>query len=403
MQKEIKLKLLYIHQYFITPKEAGGARSYYVAKKLVENGVKVTVITSNTKYKDWDFVETKNIDGIEVKYIKNYYDSSMGKFMRIFSFFKFMLYSTIFALKEKNVDILFASSTPLTIGLPALIKNFFNKNIKFVFEVRDVWPAIPYEMGYIKNKMVFQLLKLFERKLYDSSDKIITISEGIKQKIDVEFHHKIKVFPFGSNLNLFNLDKKNTWKLKNNINQEMLYVFTGAVGLVNGLEYLIETAKILQKKCDNIHIAVVGNGSAKESMIQVSKDYRLTNISFFEPVPIEELNKIYESADAGIILFGKESESYRFTASPNKFFDYIAAGLPFFFNFGGPLKDLIENKNVGIYTNYLTPEDLAEKMMYYAKNKKQLYEIGQNGRKLAENEFEREQILENMIKEILNA
>jgi len=92
------MKILYLHQYFITPKEAGGARSYYLAKKLVEHGHSVTVITSNTKHQDWAFIETKNIDGIDVKYIKNYYDSSMGKFKRIFSFLKFMFYSTIFFL-----------------------------------------------------------------------------------------------------------------------------------------------------------------------------------------------------------------------------------------------------------------------------------------------------------------
>lgn len=80
------MKILYLHQYFITPKEAGGARSYYLAKQLVEDGHEVTVITSNTKNRRLEILEVKNIDGIEVKYIKNYYDSSMGKIEEIFAF-----------------------------------------------------------------------------------------------------------------------------------------------------------------------------------------------------------------------------------------------------------------------------------------------------------------------------
>jgi len=397
------MKILYLHQYFITPQEAGGARSYYVAKKLVESGHEVTVITSNTKYESWDFLEIKYIDGIEVKYIKNYYDSTMRKRERIFSFLKFMFYATIFTLKEKKVDIIFASTTPLTIGIPAYFKKVFNSNTKFIFEVRDVWPDVPYEMGYIKNKFIFKLLKLFEYFLYKSADKIITISEGIKQKINFKFHNKISVYPFGSNLDLFTIQKSNKWKIKNHIQANTLYVFTGAIGLANGIDYLVDAAKILQKQNNkDIHIAIIGNGSAKNKILQLQKEYNLTNLTIFDAVPVEELNQIYSSADAGIILFGSSSESYRFTASPNKFFDYIAAGLPFFFNFGGPLKDKIEKENIGIYTDYLQPNDLVNKMLYYSNNNELLKSIGDNGRKVAENEFNRELILKKLVQEIVN-
>lgn len=398
------MKILYLHQYFITPKEAGGARSYYLAKQLVEDGHKVTVITSNTKHSDWKFLEVKNIDGIEVKYVKNYYDSSMGKMKRIFAFFKFMIYSTYYALKEKNIDIIFASTTPLTIGIPAYFKKLFNKKARFIFEVRDVWPDIPYEMGYIKSKFLFKILKAFENKLYKSSDKIIAISEGIKQKINISFKDKIDVYPFGANLKLFNTYKSDEWKNKNNINCKTLYVFTGAIGLANGVEYLVEAAKILdEQKNQDIHIAIIGQGSAKKKIIDLKNEYSLTNVTIFDSVAVEELNKIYESADAGIILFGNLSESYRFTASPNKFFDYIAAGLPFFFNFGGPLKDKVEKENIGIYTDYKNPNDLAKKMAHFSENKELLLSIGKNARNLAEREYDRDLILKNMARDIINA
>lgn len=398
------MKILYLHQYFITPKEAGGARSYYLAKQLVEDGHEVTVITSNTKNKDWKFLEVKNIDGIEVKYIKNYYDSSMGKIERIFAFFKFMIYSTYYALKEKNIDIIFASTTPLTIGIPAYFKKLFNKNAKFIFEVRDVWPDIPYEMGYIKSKLLFKILKAFENKLYKSSDKIIAISEGIKQKINTSFQDKTYVYPFGANLKLFNTHKSDEWKKSNNINCKTLYVFTGAIGFANGVEYLIEAAKILSEQNNKeIHIAIIGQGSAKKSIVSLKDEYSLSNVTIFDSVAVEELNKIYESADAGVILFGNLSESYRFTASPNKFFDYIAAGLPFFFNFGGPLKEKVEKENIGIYTDYADPNDLAKKMSHYSDNKEILQLIGKNARNIAEREYDRDVILKNMARDIVNA
>jgi len=73
------MKILYLHQYFNTPNEPGGTRSYYLAKSLVENGHKVVMITSNRNNKDWNFIEQKNVDGIEVIYIKNYYSNKMSK------------------------------------------------------------------------------------------------------------------------------------------------------------------------------------------------------------------------------------------------------------------------------------------------------------------------------------
>ena len=90
------MKLLYIHQYFITPEESGGARSYYIAKQLLQAGHEVIMITSNTKHRDWSFVELREVEGIKVIYIKNFYDSSMSKLSRIVSFLKFMLLSTFF-------------------------------------------------------------------------------------------------------------------------------------------------------------------------------------------------------------------------------------------------------------------------------------------------------------------
>lgn len=163
-------------------------------------------------------------------------------------------------------------------------------------------PDIPYEMGYIKSKLLFKILKAFENKLYKSADKIITISKGIKQKINTSFQDKTYVYPFGANLKLFNTHKSDEWKKSNNINCKTLYVFTGAIGFANGVEYLIEAAKILSEQNKEIHIAIIGQGSAKKSIVNLKDEYSLSNVTIFDSVAVEELNKIYESADAGVIF-----------------------------------------------------------------------------------------------------
>ena len=395
------MRIVYIHQYFITPEEAGGARSYYLAKRLVDLGHEVIMITSNTKNEDWSLVESKLIDGIKVLYIKNDYKPAMRNFSRIFSYIRFMFLSTFLAVRQKNIDIVYATSTPLTIAIPALAVKFFQRN-KFIFELRDIWPDIPYEMGYLKNKIIYKIIKRFERYIYKKSDKIITISKGISLKIGDTYKGKIYVFPFGSDLELFNTIKGNQWKISNKINTKILYVFTGAVGVANGVDYLIEAAKILQDVGNtDIHISIIGDGSNKDKIIELIKQYELLNISVYNSVPINELNRILASANAGIILFGDRSETYRYTASPNKFFDYIGAGLPFFYNFSGPLSDEIISKNIGVYTDYLKPKDLADKMIYYSKYPEKFKIMSTNARKLAEVKYDRNEILDNLTSTIL--
>jgi hypothetical protein len=143
------MKILYIHQYFRTPEEGGAIRSYYLAKGLVENGIDVELITAHNE----PVAVTKIIEGITVHYLPVYYDNEQGFFKRAYAFFKFMHQARKKARKIKGVDLIYATSTPLTIGLSALkIKQ--DQNIPYFFEVRDLWPEAPVQMGAIKNRLL---------------------------------------------------------------------------------------------------------------------------------------------------------------------------------------------------------------------------------------------------------
>ena len=87
-------KILYIHQYFVTPNQSGGTRSYWFCQKLIEENYKVIMLTSRNKQDK--LVERELVDGIQVIYIKNSYDNSFGIFRRVISFIRFMILSTFF-------------------------------------------------------------------------------------------------------------------------------------------------------------------------------------------------------------------------------------------------------------------------------------------------------------------
>ena len=140
------MKIIYIHQYFHTPDEPGGTRSYWISRALIEKGHEVIMITSTNKYHPREGIEI--IDSIKVKYIKNEYNNYMSKFAKVKSFVNFMYKSLKAAIEEKDVDMVFATSTPLTVGGTALLLKRF-KHWPYVFEVRDLWPEFPIQIGAI--------------------------------------------------------------------------------------------------------------------------------------------------------------------------------------------------------------------------------------------------------------
>lgn len=370
---------------------AGGVRSYIFSRYLVSKGHEVTVITSDNflpeRYKG---IKKFEVDGIKVISVKTNYTTKLNFAQRISAFIRFMILSSYLALKT-SPDLVFATSTPLTVAFPGLLVKFI-KRVPFVFEARDLWPDVPIELGIIKNKALIFLLKVFEKITYHFADKIVCISEGIKEKIPAPERKKIYV-PIGCDLDLFDGVKNSRWKQDAGITGGSLFVFTGAIGVANCPEYLMEAAKILKRKNgNNISIALIGKGSAKEDVLKMKNKYHLDNVFMFDPVPKRKLPEILASADGGLILHGL-SPTYRETASPNKFYDYIAAGLPIIFNFQGPLKNLILEKRAGYYVDYRSPEQLCDVLLHILQNKKEALDFGKNARLLAERRFDLKKIV----------
>jgi len=112
------MKILYIHQYFKTLAEAGGTRSYEFSKYLVDKGYKVVLISGKNNQKR--LIEKNNVDGIEVIYIKNNYSNYMPFKRRIISFLEFAFWSLIVSFFVKDIDVIYSTSTPLTVAIPAL-------------------------------------------------------------------------------------------------------------------------------------------------------------------------------------------------------------------------------------------------------------------------------------------
>lgn len=383
------MHILYIHQYFTTPSEPGGTRSYWIAKELVKRGHEVTMICSTNKaHLNANKVD---VDGICVIYIKNGYSNYMSALRKVWSFFYFMHKAIRIAKQQEKINLVFATSTPLTVGYIAMRLKACRR-WPYVFEVRDLWPEFPIQVGAIKNKFIIRILRRFEHSIYAKSEHIIALSPGMKEgvlktgilnekctvipnmsKPDEFFPHEISqeiVSKFDINLNKFNV------------------IHFGSMGVANGLEYIIYAARELKSRGDDsINFIFLGDGATKPMLEKIVKDNDLENVQFLGNYNMKVVSEIVNCCDVSITSFKKLPILK--TNSPNKLFDSLSAGKPIIVNSNGWTKELCEKEDCGFYVDPEKPEELANKLLEIKNDKETLKRWEKNARNLSINVFNR--------------
>jgi glycosyltransferase involved in cell wall biosynthesis len=370
---------------------AGSTRSFEMARRLVEMGHQVEIITSMREYELMNSNLRTIESGIGINWINVNYSNHMGFWSRINSFVKFAVLAFFKAMKIQG-DFIFASSTPLTISLPGIFAARL-KGIPFYFEVRDLWPELPIAMGYLKNPFLRYFALKLEKFSYTSSKKIIALSEGMKDGIISAGYpeNKITVIPNGADLDLFDFRKlsKNHFRKKFGYkSKDIIVLYPGTFGHVNNLDYLVDLAsKFIHVK--NIKFLLVGDGIERELIINRAKSLNLykINMFFYDKISKLEITNFFSISDiiVSTILPLKQLEAN----SANKFFDALASGTCMVINHGGWQENELINYNCG----FRLPRSLDEafvKLKYYTDNPNLLKIMGQNARILAENKYSRD-------------
>ena len=391
-----KLKILYFHQHFSTPAGKTGTRSYEMAKAARRKGHEVLVVCGSfdASYTGLEGEFEKGfrrglVDGIEVMEFHMPYSNDQSLFDRTLIFLKFSFFATMVALKERY-DLIFCTSTPLTIALPGIFSKWIRRK-PFVFEVRDLWPELPKAMKVITNPLVLGLMSALEFFAYRSADACIALAPGIAEGIQKKGGPKgdIHLIPNGCDLKLFNSSIGDRWRPKELEGKGFIAIFTGAHGVANGLDAVLDTGVELKRRNRmDITLAFIGQGKLKPALIERAKREGLQNCIFLDPVPKEKLARLMNEVDLGLMILANVPAFYRGT-SPNKFFDYIASGLPVLNNYSGWLADLISENDCGFVVEPDNAIMFADVLERIADHRTILKAKGENARALAKRNFDR--------------
>lgn len=381
------MKLLLLHQYFKTPSEGGGIRSYHIAKAMASAGHQVTVMTSGNGKSHVD-----SIDGVEIIYLHVSYSNHFSFLRRLWAFLIFYQKALSKSKSIERADLVYAISTPLSVGWLGKVVSRRMK-ARFFFEVGDLWPEVPIQMGFIKNSILKKWLYNIEEKIYRSAEIVVALSSDMVDYIKSKGAEKALVVPNMADISFFFGAKERPAKSGN-----FTIGYFGTIGLANHLESLLDIAELSQLERLNLKFMIVGDGARKEAIREEVTLRGLKNLDMLPWQDMAGVKRLMEECDAVYISFQNIPALH--TGSPNKLFDGLAAGKIIVSNLGGWSKSIIEENEAGIVYNPMNPIEFIEKIRPLLSDESRVSQLKENALRLAETSFDRNLLTQKIIDEI---
>ena len=388
------MKILYIHQYFKTPDEGGANRSYFMAQALKAKGHEVEMLTAHNEKK----AVSKNVDGLKVHYLPVRYENQFGYIKRVKAFLQFIILCKNFIKKHNDLDKIIVTSTPLTVGFVALWaqKKF---KIPYIFEVRDLWPEAPIQMGVIKNPLLKIWLEKQELKFYKNAERVIALSPGMRNHIEKKAPKvKVELIPNVADCDFFERveEKDEDLVLQYGVKNKFVVSYFGAVGPVNDLMSLIKCAELCMHL--PIRFLIMGEGSSLKEIKDYVATKQLKNIFFIPYGTKEDVKDVMNVTDACYVSF--LHKPILRTNSPNKFFDAIASGKLVITNIQGWIRGLVEKRHIGFFADSDFPAEFGEKIKPFIDSPELLIKYQKASRSTAEQFFSRKELSHHFVQAI---
>lgn len=265
---------------------------------------------------------------------------------RIFSWLQYAGKAIAASSKVGKVDVVYASSPHLLTPAAGYIVARM-KRAGFIFEVRDLWPKVLVEMGVMSSRStIFRALTKLEEWLYKRADHVIVMAPAVESDLLTRgvAREKLHYIPNGGSSADFTPSAPRESLRTTYGFHGFTAIYAGAHGPANGLDLLVSAMG--EVKDWPINLVLVGGGVEKKKLQDLAQDLDLNNVTFMDPVPKTEIPDLLAAADVGIHSLA-DVELFRGGVSPNKLFDYMAAGLPIITNSPGLCHDLVNEAKCG--------------------------------------------------------
>lgn len=382
-----------------------------MAKRVAAAGHRVTLVTSGAyfpaHYRLPDPVSRLTIDGIDLRVIRVPYSNKLSFPRRIKAFLEFAWKAAAEAARVRDADVVFASSTPLTIALPAIWAKR-RLGIPMVFEVRDLWPELPIAVGALRNPLAKWAARRLERLAYSESARLVALSEGMRDgvaRVDGR-PELVTVVPNSADVELFRVPAsagEEFLRERPELRGSGLVLYGGTLGIINEVEYLVDVAAEMLRLDPSIKFALIGDGNRKESVLARAREKGVlgVNLWHYPPIRKKEMPKALSACSVSVSTVIDIPELKNNSA--NKFFDALAAGRPMMINHEGWLADVIRSGGCGLVTPAGRPDEAARRLRAFLADKEGLRRAGEAAGRLADERYGRDILFRKLLRTIEEA
>jgi glycosyltransferase involved in cell wall biosynthesis len=405
-------KILLLSQYFPPESGAPQQRLFSLAKHLHSYGVICRVLTCHPHYPlmklyagyDNKIFISEEKEGIKIYRVPVFIPKKKSFLFRLLNYFSFCFQSVRYAgrLPEKTYDYVLCESPPLFLGLSALfLKRKFKS--KLIFNVSDLWPESIIKLGITKNPILLWPLWKLESLLYKKSFLVTGQTQGICNNIQKRFP-TVKTYwlPNGTEPEKWkkiHLNKSECRKKFQLSDKDFIIGYAGVIGLAQGLETVLECAKILSE--DSFTFVLAGDGPVLSSLKGLTEEFKIKNVVFTGHLTPEQMPEFLKCLDVALVPL-KKNDLF-LGAIPSKIFENLAMKIPVLMAVDGEAREIfVDRENAVFFAEPENAADWAEKIKFIKQHPDEVKIKTENGYKLVSEKFNRKQIAQNFYQYLIS-
>lgn len=406
------MKVVVVYQYYQGHGAPGHSLVYELTQFLAERGHDVTVVSGETGYMQRNMptlpwyrrIVRRERDG-KVNVVRTYTYSELHRSYlgRLLSFLSFSFSCPLGLMVVGKPDVVLASSPPIFPMFSAWLVCMLRR-IPFVMEVRDLWPASAEQMGILKNRQLIGIMAWMERLLYNQAEKIVALTEGIRDDICARGWPKSKVelVTCGVDFDKLYPDVPGAAFIRHKYGwqDKKIVLYFGALGEANNLPVILRTAQRLQSRQDIVFV-LIGDGMKRAEIEKQVAATGLRNVLVLPPVPKDVARGYINAADLCLVTL-RDIPLFD-GAIPTKLIDYMACGKAVLCGIRGEAERIVNDAGAGVMFEPDNDEQLSQLVIELLQDAKQVARMGAGGLAYVQSRFAAATMREQMESVLLAA